>query len=53
MIPNVKGGASGALIGDEEFMETGEGNEELKEILQLNYQMYMSKTPSGRRVSER
>jgi hypothetical protein len=41
MIPNAKGGASGALIGDEEFM-TGEGNEELKEILQLNYQLYQS-----------
>ena len=41
MIPNIKGGASGALIGDEEFMK-GEGNEELKEILQLNYQLYQS-----------
>jgi len=42
MIPNAKGGASDALIGDEEFMK-GEGNEELKEILQLNYQMYSSR----------
>ena len=41
MIPNIKGGASGALIGDEEFMK-GEGNAELKEILQLNYQLYQS-----------
>ena len=41
MIPNVKGGVSSALIGDEDFMK-GEGNEELKEILQLNYQMYQS-----------
>jgi len=41
MIPNVKGGVSSALIGDEEFMKA-EGNQELKEILQLNYQMYQS-----------
>ena len=41
MVPNIKGGASGALIGDEGFMK-GEGNEELKEILQLNYQLYQS-----------
>jgi len=35
MIPNVKGGSSGLLNNDVTFHET-EGNQELKEILQLN-----------------
>ena len=50
MIPNAKGGASGALLGNQDFMEV-DGNTELKEVLNLNYQMVQSRV-TGSIVSD-
>ena len=46
MIPNAKGGASGALLGNQDFIEA-DGNTELKGVLNLNYQMVQSRVTSS------
>lgn len=47
LIPNIKGGSSGALIMNEAIREdNGKNYRELSEVLQMNYQFYQNRTTS-------
>ncbi|MDG2343282.1 MAG: hypothetical protein P8L23_01770 [Flavobacteriales bacterium] len=47
LIPNIKGGSSGALIASDAIQKDKTNKyQELKEILQLNYQFYQNRTTS-------